>query len=109
MSFATFIKQSLTYPKKYIGGRLKESRISERELAIGEGAVVEINGKKVAVYKKSKDEEIKLSPVCRHLGCMVGWNSKDKTWDCPCHGSRYEADGKLKRGPAKKDLIKIEN
>jgi len=109
MSFVNSLKQSFTYPKKFIEGRLKKSTTSEKELAVGEGAVIEINGKKVATYRKSKNETIKLSPVCRHLGCMVGWNNKDKTWDCPCHGSRYEADGKLKRGPAKQNLIKIEN
>ncbi len=77
------------------------------DINVGEGKVVNLDGKKVAVYKKSDSETVKLSPVCTHMGCEVGWNNNDKTWDCPCHGSRYNADGSVKNGPAKEALPKV--
>ena len=76
-------------------------------LARGQGAVLELDGKQIAVYKDDKGQIVKLSPVCTHQGCTVGWNEAEKTWDCPCHGSRYEADGTLKNGPAKQSLERI--
>lgn len=70
----------------------------------GEGKVVEIDGKKVGVYKNNDGEIYKVNPVCKHLGCELSWNNLDKTWDCPCHGSRYDYKGKLIYGPSVKDL-----
>ena len=70
----------------------------------GEGKIVEIEGKKVGIYKNEKDEIYKVDPVCKHLGCELTWNSLDKTWDCPCHGSRYDYKGKLLYGPSVKNL-----
>lgn len=74
----------------------------------GEGAIVEEGGKKIAGYRSESGEVITLSPKCKHLGCTVGWNPTLGTWDCPCHGSRYAADGKVIRGPAQRDLDRIE-
>ncbi len=68
------------------------------------GKVVEINGRKVAVYKDKDGNLTKLSAVCQHLGCIVDFNNAEKTWDCPCHGSRYYKDGSLMNGPSQKPL-----
>lgn len=106
-SFKTLIGQGVQYPKRFVEGRLQKSTMAQTDLKPGDGAIVDIDGKQVAVYQKSEKEQITLSPVCTHLGCIVGWNKSDKTWDCPCHGSRYEADGTVKRGPAKKNLNKV--
>lgn len=103
-SIKTIFKQGIFYPKNFVAGRVKKTTASLDSLKFGEGAIVEVNGDKVAAYKNEEGKVVTLSPVCRHLGCIVGWNSDEKTWDCPCHGSRYEADGKLKQGPAKADL-----
>ena len=54
--------------------------------------------------KRKQDEIYKVDPVCKHLGCELTWNSLDKTWDCPCHGSRYDYKGKLLYGPSVKNL-----
>lgn len=107
MSLAKLMKQGLFYPLFFLQGRLRGASTTLADLKAGEGAIVELKGKKVAAYKNPKGEVITLSPVCTHLGCLVGWNSAEKIWDCPCHGSRYEPDGKVKRGPAKRDLKKI--
>ena len=70
----------------------------------GQGKIVEIEGKKVGVYKNEQGEIFKVKPNCQHLGCELAWNNLDKTWDCPCHGSRYTYKGKLIYGPSVKDL-----
>ncbi len=106
-SITTLLKQGLSYPKHFIGGRMQKSSQTKDNLKNNEGAVVEIEGKKVAAFKNDKGELTTLSPVCTHAGCIVGWNNSDKTWDCPCHGSRFEADGTVKNGPATKNLPKV--
>ena len=78
------------------------------DLEPGEGAIVEVEGKKVAAYRDEQGELLLLSPKCKHLGCTVGWNHRAKTWDCPCHGSRYESDGAVKNGPTKHPLDPLE-
>lgn len=76
------------------------------DLQNNEGKVIEVNGKRIGIVKI--DGKLKgLSLICKHRGCEVEWNGSDKTWDCPCHGSRYELDGSLKRGPAESDLDSI--
>lgn len=99
--------QGVLFPKRFIEGRLKKSDKTVSSLKNGEGAVLVVEGKKVAVYKSTDGKINKLSPVCKHLGCIVGFNQKEKTWDCPCHGSRYKSDGTVFNGPSKKNLDKI--
>jgi Rieske Fe-S protein len=60
------------------------------------------------VYKEADGAAVALSPRCQHMGCTVDWNDADRTWDCPCHGSRYRAEGKVFQGPAKRDLDREE-
>jgi nucleotide-binding universal stress UspA family protein/nitrite reductase/ring-hydroxylating ferredoxin subunit len=78
------------------------------DLEPGEGAIVEEGGKKLAGYRSESGEVITLSPKCKHLGCTVGWNPTLGTWDCPCHGSRYAADGTVIRGPTQRPLDRVE-
>lgn len=72
------------------------------------GKVISYNNKKIAVYKDAGGKLHARSPICTHLGCTVGWNNKDKTWDCPCHGSRFDKDGQVIHGPAERPLPKVE-
>jgi nucleotide-binding universal stress UspA family protein/nitrite reductase/ring-hydroxylating ferredoxin subunit len=77
---------------------------SPRDLKPGEGAIVEENGRKLAGYRDVAGKLIVLSRKCTHLGCSVQWNATLETWDCPCHGSRYDPYGKVVKGPAQRDL-----
>ena len=75
-----------------------------RELPPGHGGVVFWKGKKLGVYK---DESGALWPVdirCPHLGCQLEWNPDERSWDCPCHGSRFDYRGKLISGPAQENI-----
>ena len=74
------------------------------EISKGHGGIVFLHGQKVGVYK---DEAGRLYPVdirCPHMGCQLEWNPDELSWDCPCHGSRFDRFGKLISGPAQEDL-----
>jgi len=77
---------------------------SVEEIPAGGGAVIRNGIHKVAVYRDQSAETHERSAICPHLGCIVGWNSIEKTWDCPCHGSRFDKYGKVLNGPAATDL-----
>lgn len=79
----------------------------ESEIAAGSGAIVRNGLKKVAVYRDDEGTYHRCSPVCTHLGCLVRWNHVERSWDCPCHGSRFDPDGKALIGPATDDLAKV--
>ena len=70
-------------------------------------AIIEINGDNVGVYKDINGEIYAVKPNCSHLGCLLSWNNLDKTWDCPCHGSRFDYMGRNIYEPAIKNLEKI--
>lgn len=78
------------------------------DLKNDEGSVIDQNGKQIAVYKDEAGNITAMSAVCPHMGCLVDWNNADKTWDCPCHGSRFTKEGKVINGPAETDLKKEE-
>jgi glycine/D-amino acid oxidase-like deaminating enzyme/nitrite reductase/ring-hydroxylating ferredoxin subunit len=73
---------------------------SPEQLVPGSGAVLRRGAAKVALYRDEQGMLHELSAVCPHLGCVVAWNSTEKSWDCPCHGSRFEATGGVLNGPA---------
>lgn len=93
---------------RFVKGRIEKKEGTMEEINNGEAKVIEINGEKAAVYRDDKGTIHAVSAVCTHMGCIVGWDQAEKTWDCPCHGSRYTLDGKVIHGPASKDLEKIE-
>lgn len=74
------------------------------EVAPGEGRIVEINGRKHAVHRADDSTLTVLSPVCPHMKCHVAWNAAESSWDCPCHGSRFQPDGRVIEGPAMRPL-----
>jgi len=74
------------------------------DLVPGHGGVIDLEGQKLAVFKDEEGYLHALSPRCTHMGCTVDWNNAERTWDCPCHGSRYSVEGDVLQGPAAKPL-----
>ncbi len=70
------------------------------EIPRGEGRLVRAHGKVLAVYRDDAGETHVRSAACTHLGCIVRWNDAERSWDCPCHGSRFDVDGAVLNGPA---------
>jgi Rieske Fe-S protein len=87
-----------------VGGYLGTRAGSTDDLASGEAAVLKLDGERLAVFKDSAGSVHAVSAVCTHLGCVLGWNPADRTWDCPCHGSRFAFDGSVIHGPATANL-----
>lgn len=87
--------------------KIKPAIESYEEIPIGEGGIVEIDGQKVGIYKRDDGEIFTVSPYCEHLTCLVSWNNLEKTWDCPCHGSRYDYMGNVITEPTVKNLKKV--
>jgi len=81
---------------------------SVEDLKPGEGGILRQGFRKLAVYRTDQEHFEVHSAVCTHLGCIVQWNGAEKSFDCPCHGSRFGVDGEVKTGPAKKPLKKAE-
>ena len=100
-----FLTGNLNVAKHLVGDRLKALKPqAAADLANGEGGIVEADGEKVAAYRDESGALHAVSPACTHLGCFVAWNTAERSWDCPCHGSRFAIDGEVLQGPALKPL-----
>lgn len=98
---ANVVKQ---FRDHFTGGDVK----SVDEIAPGEGAIIRRGLSKIAVYRDDAGSLQEYSAVCTHLGCIVHWNPGEKSWDCPCHGSRFATDGHVLNGPAQQPLAPVE-
>jgi Rieske Fe-S protein len=103
-----FVKENLNAATQYVDLVTGGDVDGTGEIRPGSGAVVRRGIKKVAVYRDEQGGVHELSAICPHLGCVVRWNDGEKTWDCPCHGSRFAKDGHVINGPAIRDLVLIE-
>lgn len=83
---------------------LSKYRTDKSQLKAGEAGIFNVGGKLHAIYKTEAGELHETSAICTHLGCVVNFNQAEKSWDCPCHGSRFDCHGKVLEGPATKDL-----
>jgi glycine/D-amino acid oxidase-like deaminating enzyme/nitrite reductase/ring-hydroxylating ferredoxin subunit len=102
-----FIRENLNVAVQYTDVVFAGVVKSVEEISPGSGAVVARSLHKVAVYRDPKGEIHERSAVCPHLGGIVNWNTLENTWDCPCHGSRFDAAGKVIQEPANSDLAEI--
>lgn len=104
----TYLKENKDYPyyllRDWLGGTEGKSL---DDLEAGQGKILQLDGKKVAAHRDSAGKVSLCSPVCTHLGCIVGWNEAEQTWDCPCHGSRFRPDGHVISGPAEQPLKQL--
>lgn len=104
-SATSFVEENVKVGTKMIGDRIAHpQRGGAEDLAPGEAAVVGVGSGQVAAYRDETGTLHAVSAVCTHLGCIVNWNPAEKTWDCPCHGSRFGYEGRVIHGPAVKDL-----
>jgi glycine/D-amino acid oxidase-like deaminating enzyme/nitrite reductase/ring-hydroxylating ferredoxin subunit len=105
----SFVKENASAGMHFVLDRLSRAdRGAVDGLRPGDGALVRIRGRKTAVYRDEQGTLHGLSPVCRHLYCLVHWNPAERSWDCACHGSRYAGDGRMIEGPATEDLRRRE-
>jgi glycine/D-amino acid oxidase-like deaminating enzyme/nitrite reductase/ring-hydroxylating ferredoxin subunit len=110
MSVPTYVKENANFVGKMVADWARASEVdSVGEIPAGKGAIMRQGAGKIAVYKDEKGKVHTCSAICTHLGCIVQWNGGEKTWDCPCHGSRFDTDGSVLNGPATHALKDKEN
>ncbi|MEK8089385.1 FAD-dependent oxidoreductase [Thermithiobacillus plumbiphilus] len=96
-----FLSENLSVSRHLIQDRLKQGEPGGlAALAVDEGALLELDGENVAAYRDQQGTLHALSPVCPHMKCLVHWNAAERSWDCPCHGSRFNFRGEVLEGPA---------
>ncbi len=105
-SAPTFVKENLEAPIHLIEDWVLGSTEAASVDAVtpGDGKIVRVHGKRLAVYRDPRGHLHAVSPVCTHLGCHVHFNQAERSWDCACHGSRFDVDGAVLHGPATRDL-----
>lgn len=95
-----FAKENLNVAKQYKDYLRDDEATDVESIQPGTGAVVTLGKKRIAAYRDEAGELHQCSAICTHLYCIVNWNSAEKSWDCPCHGSRFDPYGKVMNGPA---------
>ncbi|HEX6192227.1 MAG TPA: FAD-dependent oxidoreductase [Chitinophagaceae bacterium] len=107
--FSNFMKEAADVVGKLLGKIVPAEKLPElSELAPGEAKVVKFEGHRLALYKDEEGSIHALNSACTHIKCDVAWNNAEKTWDCPCHGSRFSYTGEMLTAPARKDLENVE-
>ncbi|NOV02296.1 FAD-dependent oxidoreductase [Paenibacillus planticolens] len=107
-SLRTFFVQNADVAQHFVSGKLEMIFKKPEELEHDEGAVVKANGKRAGAYRDEQGQLHLVDTTCTHMGCEVEWNQGERSWDCPCHGSRFSYKGEVLEGPAKKPLVTVE-
>ncbi len=102
-----YLSENLNVAKQYADWLTGGKACSPQDIPADSGAVIREGLKKIALYRDGSGVAHKFSAVCPHLGCIVSWNASEKTWDCPCHGSRYACTGEVVVGPANRGLERL--
>lgn len=104
-SIGEFARENLNVVRQYSDLLTPGDRDSVTQVERGSGMVLRRGARKVAVYRDEQDNLYHLSAICTHLGCVVQWNEAEQSWDCPCHGSRFDREtGRVLNGPAARPL-----
>lgn len=103
-SLKNFLVSNADVVKHLIKGKIELPQTNIDDLAKGEGAVISINGHRKGAFKDDEGNVFIVDTTCTHVGCEVEWNNGDRSWDCPCHGSRFSYTGEVLEGPAEKPL-----
>jgi glycine/D-amino acid oxidase-like deaminating enzyme/nitrite reductase/ring-hydroxylating ferredoxin subunit len=104
-----FTKENASVVKHFLAdGVTAPERRPAREVAPGEATIVRLAGRKVGIFRDDDGELHAVSAICTHLACLVHWNAAERSWDCPCHGSRFDVDGAVIQGPAVRDLPRFD-
>jgi glycine/D-amino acid oxidase-like deaminating enzyme/nitrite reductase/ring-hydroxylating ferredoxin subunit len=103
-SLSELASENVNVAAQYLDWLTPAEAKSPEEIAPGQGAVIRKGLRKLAVYRDADGGVHQRSAVCPHLRCIVKWNKVEQTWDCPCHGSRFDPYGKVLNGPANSDL-----
>jgi Rieske Fe-S protein len=107
-SITEYAKENLQVAAKYAEWVTPGEVKSIEEIKADEGAILRSGVSKLAVYRDPTGQLHAYSATCTHLACVVHWNPTEKSWDCPCHGSRFDAHGRVVNGPAASDLSSVE-
>jgi glycine/D-amino acid oxidase-like deaminating enzyme/nitrite reductase/ring-hydroxylating ferredoxin subunit len=106
-SASAFLRRNGEAAAHLIGDRLAPAEVrSTAQIAPDEGKTLRVGGERLAVYRDPFGRLHAVSGVCTHLGCLVKFNHAERTWDCPCHGSRFSVDGSVVTGPATRGLVR---
>ncbi|MEU1826287.1 FAD-dependent oxidoreductase [Streptomyces abikoensis] len=99
------LRNQVAFGRRFLTDRLRAGRAaSETDVPPGGGAVVRVDGRRCAVHRQEDGTVRAVSARCTHLGCLVAFNAVERTWECPCHGSRFAPDGAVLNGPATRPL-----
>ncbi|WP_373737138.1 FAD-dependent oxidoreductase [Jeotgalibaca porci] len=104
-----FTKKNLAVGKDLLVSKAKRPDKTPEELAVDEGGLLSFNGQKLGGYRDKKGKLHLVKTTCTHLGCGLNWNDAERSWDCPCHGSRFSYEGAVLNGPAVKPLERVES
>ena len=105
ISTVDFLNESLTVTAHYTDWLAGGEVSSTAEIGRDEGCIVRRGLTKIAAYRDEQGVLHERQAICTHLGCAVSWNSTEQSWDCPCHGSRFDKLGHRINGPANSDLL----
>lgn len=103
-SAVKFAVQNADVAKHFVAGKLNMKQNAPEQLALDEGGAVKINGKRAGAYRDKEGALHLVNTTCTHMGCELEWNNAERTWDCPCHASRFSYTGEVLEGPATKPL-----